>query len=275
MSRKLLLIALAAVGCATALPFAIALHAEPPAGRSKPNVSNEQSSLNQYTDKQRLLREDGRTANKERPRPEPIHLLNEEVDMKDFAAAPMKLKEALMLLAERLAIKNNGEDLPIVLDIEAFRKAAPDTDVSDLYDLEIRFQPVPRRLTLAEVLRVALAQIPQQNATFVIRRSYVEITTRAAVGLKSLLSQEIIMQAQDRPLDEMMGKLASASGITILLDPRAGKSLKKRVSATFRNNVSVGTAIYLLSDMVGLKAVPLPDSVYITTPSEPRRSSES
>ncbi len=99
-------------------------------------------------------------------------LLDEEIEMKDFQA-PMTLKEALGLFMERFAGKQ--KDLPILVDTEAFKEENP--DAPSIYDTPIQFQPYPKKMMLATALRLALAKVNPPNATYLIRRNYIEITT--------------------------------------------------------------------------------------------------
>lgn len=99
-------------------------------------------------------------------------ILEDPIDLKDFQL-PMKLKEALGLFYEKLAAK--GKEVPILVDTEAFKAENP--DAPDIYDTDVKFPPIKAKMALGAILRLALAQIPTQNATYVIRRSHIEITT--------------------------------------------------------------------------------------------------
>ena len=106
-----------------------------------------------------------------------IHrLLKEEMDMTPFQI-PMKLKEVLGLMYEKLAAK--GTDLPILVDTEAFKADNP--DAGDIYDTQVQFPGFPKKMAISTALRLALSQIPTQNATYIIRRNRVEITTAKRV----------------------------------------------------------------------------------------------
>jgi len=99
-------------------------------------------------------------------------LLEEPIEMKDFQL-PMTLKEALGLFYEKMAAK--GLELPILVDTEAFKDG--NNDAPDIYDTPVKFPPFPRRMSLATALRMALSKIPTGNATYLIRRNFIEITT--------------------------------------------------------------------------------------------------
>ncbi len=83
------------------------------------------------------------------------------------------LKDVLGLFIERMAEK--GKELPILIDTNAFKEDA--ADAPDPYDTTVKFPPYPKTMSLATALRFALSQIPSNNATYLIRRNYIEVTT--------------------------------------------------------------------------------------------------
>jgi tetratricopeptide (TPR) repeat protein len=99
-------------------------------------------------------------------------LMDMVIDMKDFQA-PMTLKEVLGLLYDKL--NADGRELPIIVDADAFKEANP--DAPDVYETQVKFPPVPRKMSIKTALRLALAKVPTDNATYLIRRDYLEITT--------------------------------------------------------------------------------------------------
>jgi len=99
-------------------------------------------------------------------------LMDEQIEMKDFLA-PMNLKECLELFMQKFAGKN--KDLPILVDTEAFKEENP--DAPSIYDTQIKFEPYPKKMQMATALRLALAKVNPPNATYLIRRNYIEITT--------------------------------------------------------------------------------------------------
>jgi tetratricopeptide (TPR) repeat protein len=105
-----------------------------------------------------------------------IHkLLEETIDMKDFQA-PMTLGEALSLIQDKVNAKHKEEDaLPILIDAEAFKEENP--DAPDVYDTQVKFPKFPRKMSIATALRIALSKVPTNNATYLIRRNMIEVTT--------------------------------------------------------------------------------------------------
>ncbi len=104
-------------------------------------------------------------------------LLNEPIDMKDFQNA-MTLKEFIGILYEKFAAM--GKELPIVVHGAAFKEESPDEfpEESSVYDnTQVKFPAFLKKMKLAIVLRLALSQVKTGNATYLIRRNFIEITT--------------------------------------------------------------------------------------------------
>ncbi len=100
-------------------------------------------------------------------------LLEEVIETKDFQE-PMPLKQALQLFYEKFAAK--GQDLPILVDINAFREG-DDAQPNGPYDDEVKLPSVPKTMTMGTALRLILAQVKSNNATYLIRRNFIEVTT--------------------------------------------------------------------------------------------------
>ena len=103
-------------------------------------------------------------------------LLGETIDMEKFPN-PMLLKDALGLFYDIFKARGKGQELPILIDTSAFKEAADADMVLDIYDSPVKFPPYPKTMTVATALRLALSQVPTNNATYIIRRSFIEITT--------------------------------------------------------------------------------------------------
>jgi hypothetical protein len=101
------------------------------------------------------------------------HLLEGVIEAKDFQD-PMPLKQALQLFYEKFAAR--GQDLPILVDINAF-KEADEANPNGPYDDEVRLPAVPRTMTMGSALRLILSQIKSDNATYVILPKFIQVTT--------------------------------------------------------------------------------------------------
>jgi len=101
-----------------------------------------------------------------------LKLLATKVEMKHFAGR-MTVKDAFERLYEQLASKN--VELPILVDSEEFTKDVPGLD---FWAARVRLVRGLGRISVARFLREVLAQVPGRNATFVMRDSFLEVTTR-------------------------------------------------------------------------------------------------
>jgi hypothetical protein len=175
-------------------------------------------------------------------------LLQTEIDMKDFQAPNLTLKDFLGLLLEKA--QGLGKELPILLDQDAFR--AEDPNSPDIYDTPVRVPPFPRRMTLATALRLALRKVPSGNATYLILPTHIHITTASQATPEKQLVQAMFV---NQPLEKVLEELSSLSGIGVILDARVGDKAKTMVTARFPNATTLTTAVRLVADMADLKVV--------------------
>jgi hypothetical protein len=186
-----------------------------------------------------------------------IKLLAEEIETKDFQAPNMTLKDYLALLTEKLSAQ--GREFPILVDSDAFRLENPDTDI---YDAQIKFPPRPGRVSLATALRIALQKAPDSNATFLVHPTHILVTTVQRATPERQTVREMFVK---RPLEEILQELSAQAGISVVLDHRVGDKAKTVLTAQFRNETSLLTAVRLLADMADLKAVVVENVLYVTS----------
>jgi hypothetical protein len=214
-----------------------------------------------------------RFASKELARTQAVlRVLEDDIDMKDLLAVPqMKLRDVLRLLESNLHMK--GKELLVEIDDAAFQADNPDFPTVGKAECSFN-DSVPDRLPPITILRHALAQVPTRNATFVIRRGVLVITTTHRASARGLLTENVDGSFHEVPLGEALLDLAAQTGLALQLDPRANAKLDQPVTATFANNTSLKAALIVLADQAGLRLVMLGDVGYITTP-ENARSLES
>jgi hypothetical protein len=194
-------------------------------------------------------------------------LFDEPMSVRDFLN-PMTLREFIGLLHDKWVAQ--GKQVVLYVDWRAFNLDNPDQypDPEALYNLQIKpLFPAELRNTSvkpAVILREALKQVPTIDATYLIRRGGVEITTYNMASPEYLLGQRVTARFEKRPLDEALDELSQQTGATIVLDGRIGDKTKTPVSATFRSTVSVETAVRLLAEMADLQAE-LEDSILFVT----------
>jgi hypothetical protein len=177
-----------------------------------------------------------------------LRWLEEPLDVRPFQTA-MSLKEVLQKFTEAFAGKQKY--LPFLVDVEAFMEDNP--DAPDLYDTQVRLPPFPKNMTLEKALRFALSRIPTHNATFLVRRGCIEITTLERGAPAQLPKERVTANFEKKPLAETLEELADMTGATIILDPRVGEQARTPISARFRNTISLEGAVRLLAKMAGLR----------------------
>jgi len=187
--------------------------------------------------------------------------LQEMLDMRDFQN-PMTLREALGLIYERFALKN--KEMPILIDSRAFKDEQP--DAADFYDTPIKFPPIPREISTATFLKIALSQIPNDaKAELLIRDGYLEITTEKRTSTPYLLKEKVIARIDNQSIKDIFQDLADKYGVSIIVDARVEDKVKTKVTANFRNDVTLEGALRMVSDMAGLKMVDMKSGLYITS----------
>jgi hypothetical protein len=98
-------------------------------------------------------------------------LLQQLIDTKALQEK-VPFKKALEYFSDRFAGK-----LPYVVDRDAFADELG-ADAPDPYEEEVCLPPVPSKMIMNTALRLVLAQIGKGRATYVVRRNFIEITTR-------------------------------------------------------------------------------------------------
>ncbi len=191
---------------------------------------------------------------KDAGRPTPADVLDTlQIDMKEFQQ-PMTLREALGLVNEKIA--GQVPDFPTLVDVKAFENGA------GVYDTQIKF-PVFNRLALGQVLDLLVNQLPGHDATYRVRKHWIEITT---VDQLVPNNQKVRAKFVNVPLADALRELSEQTGIGIVLDARAANKGKEPMTATFPPNTNLVTAAALLADMAGLKLRVVDRILYVTTP---------
>lgn len=175
---------------------------------------------------------------------------------------PLTLKEFLAWIHTQTAAAK--KPVFFTVNTEAFKDENP--EMPELDDTEVRMTFLPNRVTVPHALRAALSKLPTGNATFLVRKDHIEITTWERAKLASLLRQPVLGRFSKVPLTEALEDLSEEYAVSILVDPRVAEEAKLPVSATFRNDTALEEAVRMLADMAGLKLVRFPTGLYITNP---------
>ena len=189
-----------------------------------------------------------------------IQMLDEPFDLGPLQQADMNLKEFLGLFMEMYAAK--GRDLPIIADNEAFKKRYGEFYI---YDTILKFPSHPKRMPAIEMLRLVLTR-SEKPATFLIRGGMVVIVPKSDASAKELLKLTVAANFDGKPLTEALDELSAMTGASIVLDGRLDDKAKKPITATLKNDVSLGAALRVLTDIADLKVVVLDSGIYVTSP---------
>jgi RNA polymerase sigma factor (sigma-70 family) len=187
--------------------------------------------------------------------------LQELLDMRPFQAE-MTLDETLGLISQQFF--NKGKEIIILINDNAFKEENPDMPPPN--ETVVKFPAFPAKMTAALVLERAISKISSNNAELQIRSGVVYITTWSAVAKSLILNEKVMAIFENRPLAEVVEDLADQSGVSINIDPRVGDKATFRITATFRNDVTIGGALRTVTNMAGLKVVNMKSGLYITTP---------
>ncbi|HVS35422.1 MAG TPA: sigma-70 family RNA polymerase sigma factor [Gemmataceae bacterium] len=144
-------------------------------------------------------------------------------------------------------------------------------DVLGYQVAQMRPLPKMKNVSVATALRMVLDRLPIP-ALAVIRKDTVEITTvndmRAELGYSEdrPLLPLVWEEMDDMPLPRALQQLARASGMNVVVDPRAltEDGAKLKVTVQFAN-VPVDSAVRILANMADLQALRIDNVLYVTT----------
>jgi type II secretory pathway component GspD/PulD (secretin) len=170
------------------------------------------------------------------------------------------LRDVLEFLSDKYKVT-------FVVDTQAFEQANVGGGKS-VEDSQVRLPKMPG-VALETVLRYLTAQI---DGTYLVRRNYIEITTRHRQVLEAFgpaVSYEsapptVNVAFEARPLDKALADLAAQSGKNLVLDPRVQDRETLTVTAQLLNT-PIDSAVKVVADMAGLQPVVLENVYYITT----------
>jgi hypothetical protein len=188
-------------------------------------------------------------------------LLQRPFDTKNFRVY-MNLDSFFDLLPDNLAKQKIA--LKIVVDREAFEQEHK--DFGSPFDVHLQFPADDRQATVAQALRYALSYLPDDNAAIVPKANHVLLTTKKRANVVPQLKQMVQAAFDDCPLATALQRLADLTDTSIVVAPEAAKQAQLRVSAVFRNDVTLTTALRVLTEMAELTAVVQEGVLLVTTP---------
>jgi hypothetical protein len=195
-----------------------------------------------------------------------LNTLDAPMDCKDFLN-PMTFKEFIGLMHDQLLA--GGKNFPILVDTATFTAEDPDrfADPESVYNVQIRPLVPPElkniKLSVAMMLRMALAQVPERHATYLVRRDHILITTASGTNPERLTAPPA--RFEKKPLAEALEEIAEASGATIIVDNRAGDKAKTPITAAFRGTTTAVAAVQLLAESADLTGIVVDNVLFVTT----------
>jgi hypothetical protein len=208
-----------------------------------------------------------------RPEPEPRTMTAKDLQAKLMTAVNLpKGVDANTPLHLALEVLSDQKGVEFLIDTKAF---------ADQGNADVENQPVhlPRidRIRMSTVLRQLLNQV---NATFLVRSDHIEIIPVQARPENWPGNQEaggrpvlplVYAEIEARPLQDALRDISEATDVSVVIDARvAEKEAKTAVTAALKN-VPLDTAVRLLADMAGLKAVLVDNVLYVTTRANARQ----
>jgi hypothetical protein len=180
-----------------------------------------------------------------------------EIDTKDFTN-PMIFKDFIALLRERCVGK--GVELTVLIDLGSFREEKDDANPQEA---PIQLPAVPGTMPVGQALRLAVAQLP---GAMIVRNGVAEVVARPAATPQALLKQKVLARFEKALFADVLRQLSEMSGVSVLLDPRVQEKAQMSVSADFRGDVPLESALRMLANMGELRVVLMDGGAYITTP---------
>ncbi len=180
------------------------------------------------------------------------------------------LREAI----ERIMVPKLGINFRI--DDAAFEATIQQKEIVD----KIRVQAAPSPDTSpGEVLEQMLNRLKVEGnpgleiqASFVVRnRAVIIVPTSQAFVPMMALKQRVRVDFQKATLEQAIETLADMTGANIVLDGRLGELREKPGITLTLDHVALDTAIDLIADMIGVRAVAIDNVLYVTTPDNAKR----
>jgi len=199
--------------------------------------------------------------------------LNRQIEFAGNDDPNLSIVEALNDLSSRY-------DLQFDLNEAAFAEEEAREDAEPVVGKVLVGQLPSMRTSLRKVLTKLLSRLPgQSGATFLIRKDHIEITTENAVrrdlGLaprkhdqffRNLepMTQLVWQEFHKESLADALRHLADDLDVNVVIDARVQEKTDVKVTAAL-HNVSLPTALKILTDAAGLVVVKIENVYYVTS----------
>jgi hypothetical protein len=209
----------------------------------------------------------------EKEKPGPKKLTNERMEeFRDALHRVVKfegLNDPKASLGEFLEQLADRYELTFDVNEDAFKADC----VADAWAAPIAEKPIPRlvKISLHSLLQKVLSRVPAESGTtFIIRGDYIQITTQSALRKEFGLDKDkpllplVIASFEKSALEDALKQLSAEAGFNVALDSQNLDKTKSTVTAEFAS-VPIDTAVGILADMAGMRAVLLENVLYVTT----------
>jgi RNA polymerase sigma factor (sigma-70 family) len=200
--------------------------------------------------------------------------LSRKIDFNGLDDPNLTLAEVLAMLAERYELQFDFNEV-------AFAEDEVQQDREPVAEKNLIGRLPPMKTSLRKVLTKVLSRLPvHSGATFLIRKDHVEITTDNAVrrelGLPARkqdqsfrnlepMVQLVWQEFNKFPLEAALRRIAADLDVNVVLDARVEEKTSAKVTASL-HNVSLETALKVLTNAAGLAAVKIENVYYVTSP---------
>ena len=197
-----------------------------------------------------------------------LDTLDLEISTKDLF--PNSFYGVLTFLTDK--VRERNRELPFYVDASVFSKEVRDVNEGLIPPPLLKAELLPPGMAVRAILEMGLRQFDGGEGTFLVRQRQVEITTRTAASLPNLLKQTVAVSFDQQPLEFVLDDLSEITGVSVVLDGRAGDRMRTPVTARFRNDVPLLEALRMVTESAGLKLVELPGgpvgtrALFVTTP---------
>lgn len=214
------------------------------------------------------------TAQQPAPAPKKAPLAGRQAPVKALtadskeAATPTDPRDALELpitmsldpntrLQDALEYISDHYNFTILIDNDAFKSE----NVPDVENNPIK---LPRLVGIK--LRTALRQVfNQANADFLVQDRHILIVPREWLARNVALRQPVSADLRGKSLDQAFGELSRRSGVSIVFSENLVELAKTPMTIQLEN-VPLITAVSVLADVRALRAIPVENLIYVTTP---------
>lgn len=176
--------------------------------------------------------------------PDGIRRILDQTTNLEFNNLP--LQEALMQLGDQVKLN-------VVFD----RASAQQTGMDPAeMNVTVRLKDVKLKAGLRNLLA-------QYNLTYAVLGDTLLVTTEEVANVR-LLRQSVDVDADNVTLTEAVRKLARATGVNLVIDPRQAKAAQTNVTLRL-DDVPLETAVRLLAELAGLKPAKMGNVLFVTS----------